>query len=544
MNVAETAVFVADESSAPGTLTSETQTHETQTPGTLTTGTPVTTATDRDVSGRQLFRYVTADEWREYRTILGTFANTFFVELSPDDVVARIAAREAESGPRFGDVGINLEAVPDRLESLRRWGNLTVSSSIGNPSSLADYYRRRSRYLITSAGQEVHDLVEGVLGRVDDVRDVSTGRLGAIRDAVVRLSALTNDSRAFALATTADLNELVRSIFDPHVVFAAEITQFFAAINQWQSRYDLTPDELRFFAEVLVGYVSDRLEEIERASRPIARHLESLIPHVDEIVKRVAGALATRVENAGLTGTVAVRQSAGERREDWINLASWFVRGSQPSRIEQLRRDALAAIRTLTQNLARLSRFGIGASSRRADFLRLAAFFEDVSGPDVDRLVAAALGLYSCRHLGTLSLDHDDPHPTTTPWRDAPRAEVPVSLRERGDTINRGAASPIRDRRQERELIRRRREEAAGVLRQAETELLDIGHFDGSSIRTLTMPALRLLQVLIGQSRFRKSDGPAMVCTVRRTPGDTTRVDCPEGRLELVDVAIEVTRRD
>ena len=53
----------------------------------------------------------------------------------------------SRGGPRFGDVGINLDAVPDRLESLRRWGNLTVSSSIGNPSSLADYYRRRSRYL-------------------------------------------------------------------------------------------------------------------------------------------------------------------------------------------------------------------------------------------------------------------------------------------------------------------------------------------------------------------------------------------------------------
>lgn len=494
-----------------------------------------TTVAERDASGRLLFRYVTAEEWRDYRAILAVFANTFFAELSPDDVVLRLSLVDADVTP---------ETVPDRLESLRRWGNLTVSSSIGNPSSLADYYRRRSRYLITSAGQEVHDLVEGVLGRVEDVRDVSTGRLGAVRDAVARLAALANDERLFASASSSEIGDLVREVFDPHIVFTAEITQFFAAINQWQSRYDLSADELRFFAEVLVGYVSDRLDEIERASRPIARHLQSLEPHLDEIVQRVAGGLALRVERAGLSDAVAVRRSAGERREDWLNLAAWFVRGSHsPSRIEQLRRDALAAIRTLTQNLARLSRSGIGASSRRSDFLRLAAFFGEVDENDVDRLAAASLGLYPCRHLGALAGDHDDPVSSLTPWSEAPRAEVAVSLRERGDTANRGQPSPIRDRRQERELIRRRREADAELLRQAETELLSFGRFDHSSICTLTMPALRYLQSLIGQSRFLQPEGADLTCTVHRTPGDVTLIDCPEGRLGLIGIAVEVRAR-
>lgn len=336
---------------------------------------------------------------------------------------------------------------------------------------------------------------------------------------------------------------MVRAVFDPHVVFAAEITQFFAAINQCQSRYDLSPDELRFFAEVLVGYVGDRLDEIERASRPIARHLIALAPHVDAITARVTGGLAFRVDRAGLTDTVAVRRSAGERSEDWANLAAWFVRSAHgPSRIEQLRRDALAAIRTLTQNLARLSRSGIGASSRRADFLRLASFFESVAEADVDRLAAAALGLYPSRHLGGLAGDHADPVASTTAWADAPRADVAVSLRERGDTTNRGQPSPIRDRHQEREIIRRRREADAALRQQADEELLAIGRFDGSSVRAFTMPALRSLQALIGQSRF-GGPGTAIACTVHRTPGSVTLIDCPEGRLGLVDIAVEVRDR-
>ena len=158
----------------------------------------------------------------------------------------------------------------DRLESLRRWGNLTVSSAVGNPSSLADYYRRRNRYLITREGQEVHQVVEGVLTRVDEVRDVSTGRLRALQDALDRLTRLDP-----AEGDPAALADAVGAVFDPHEAFTSEITQFFAAINQWQSRYDLTPDELRFFAEVLVGYVGERLEEIERAARPIGRRLQT-----------------------------------------------------------------------------------------------------------------------------------------------------------------------------------------------------------------------------------------------------------------------------
>ena len=125
---------------------------------------------------RKLFRYLIGDEWEDYRSIMSVFAGTFFAEFTPEDVAARLHA-----GGHLLDAAV----VGDRLESLKNWGNLTVSSSVGNPTNLADYYRRRSRYLITRAGQEVHGLVEGVLGRVDELRDVSTGRLRSLLDALV-----------------------------------------------------------------------------------------------------------------------------------------------------------------------------------------------------------------------------------------------------------------------------------------------------------------------------------------------------------------------
>ena len=298
---------------------------------------------------RKLFRYLVGEEWADYRSIMSVFAGTFFAEFTPDDVAARLAA-----------IGSSVDAavVGDRLESLKNWGNLTVSSSVGNPTDLADYYRRRNRYLITRAGQEVHGLVEGVLGRVDELRDVSTGRLRSLLDALVVM-----DSIEVETVTEERLADLVRAVFDPHDAFTDEITQFFAAINQWQSRYDLTPTEFRFFAEVLVGYVAERLDEIERLARPIGHRLRPIIDRSPAITRRLTGGLAGRVERAGLADAIIVSHTPGTSVDDWNHLATWFLgRPGSPSRIDRLGRDAISAIRTLTLNLTRLSRVGIGAS--------------------------------------------------------------------------------------------------------------------------------------------------------------------------------------
>ncbi len=489
-----------------------------------------------EATARLLFRYITVEEWRDYRAVMTTFSGTFFAELTPDDVHRRLTADGSD---------IELAVVADRLEALRRWGNLTVSSSVGSPTSLDDYYKRRSRYLITRAGQEVADLVEGVLSRVDEVRDVSTGRLRSMRDALLHLGTLDIDS-----VDPIVLADAVRAVFDPHAAFTLEITQFFASINQWQSRYDLTPDELRFFAEVLVGYVSERLDEIERTARPISRYLVVLEPRVAAIVARMSHGLAGRIDEAGLGATVAATRSPGSTLHDWANLSSWFVaRGRELSRIDRLGREAVAAIRTLTINLTRLSRVGIGASSRRADFVRLAGFFAEVGGgrDNAHRLAAAAFGIFPARHLGLLSADADDPESVATAWRDAPRALVPISLRERGDVAPRGKATPLRDRRQEQLLLRRRREEIADDERAVDAELAGHASLDGV---TLSVPAFRRLLLLVGRTAqqgtatTRTWSDRSLACAVTRVRGTETVLRCSEGRLTLRDLQVTITRNE
>lgn len=494
-----------------------------------------------DLPGRLLFRYVTVDEWRDYRAIMGVFAGTSFAEFTPDDVAQRLDGSDRRR--------LDVTVVAARLEQLRTWGNLTVSSSVGNPSSLADYYKRRNRYLITPAAQEVHDVVEGVLSRVDDVRDVSTGRLGAIRVALEQLASLDPTS-----AEPERLRDAVRAVFDPMAAFTTEVTQFFAAINEWQSRYDLDEDEFRLFAEVLVGYVAERLGEIEQLSRPIGHLLVDLEPAVPQLVAHMGRGLADRVERAGLAASVSTGHVPGSTQQDWEHLAAWFVpQLGRPPRLERLRRDAVSAIRTLTQNLTRLSREGVGAASRRADFLRLAQFFDQAAGvgPDhVHRVAAAALGAYPSSHYGVAAADVDDPVSPMTSWWDAPGAPVPISLRERGDRTNRGTASPVRDRSTERKLLLLRREEAQRARRRIDAELLALALVDGAS---LSAPAFARLQQLVSSATF--SLGPTssdaaggsgraqvdgLCCTVERAPGTTVSVNSPEGTLTFLDLRISL----
>lgn len=491
-------------------------------------------ATEREDHARRLFRYVTGDEWRDYRAIMAVFAGTFFSEFTVEDVALQLQLHA------YG-VAVDEAVLADRLESLRRWGNLTVSSATGNPTSIADYYRRRNRYLITRAGQEVHAVVEGVLARIDEVRDVSTSRLRALADALRVL-----DATDPAHTDPTVLTDQVRAVFDPHDAFTSEISQFFAAINQWQSRYDLTLDEFTFFAEVLVGYVAERLDEIERTARPIGRLLVALEPRIATIVERANRGLAARVEDAGLAGSVSVARLPGTTMADWDHLAGWFVRrGGRNSRIEQLGREAVSAIRTLTMNLARLSRVGVAASSRRADFLRLARFFATAAPDDCARLAVAAFGLHASNHWGVPAEDATDPVSTATPWADAPVAAVPVALRERGDTTNRGRATPMRDRSVEMRALRMQREQELAAARHVDDELLVAGTFAHG---VLSDAALRRLQALTGRAlhqlgvrdRAREVIDGRLRCTVERRPGVDTLVRSVIGTLRLCDLRVVV----
>src|SRR5690606_771829 len=121
---------------------------------------------------------------------------------------------------------------------------------------------------------------------------------------------------------------------------------------------------------------------------------------------------------------------------------------------------------------------------------RLARFFFDADPVGAPALAVAAFGLQATNHWGVLAQDADDPVSTSTPWADAPGALVPVLLRERGDTTNRGRTTPMRDRRTEQRALRRRREQELEALRRVDTELLTSRELHGRMVSAAALARL------------------------------------------------------
>jgi hypothetical protein len=171
--------------------------------------------------------------------------------------------------------------------------------------------------------------------------------------------------------------------------------------------------------------------------------------------------------------------------------------------------------------------------------------FADVDPGGTARVASAAFGLHPTNHWGRLAADADDPVPTATPWEAAPRADVPVTLRQRGDTTNRGVATPLRDRSREQAVLRRRREQEQAAARRVEAELLALGAVDGSEISSA---ALVRLQELVGRAlntmpiradAHTRADG-LLACTVERVPGSKTTVNAPQGALTFLDLQVRL----
>lgn len=494
---------------------------------------------DRATHARDLFRYLTSPEWNDYRVILSALADTFFADFNPEEVHGRLSGTP-----------MAVETVRDRLESLRKWGNLTETASVGSPASIEDYYRRRTQYLMTRPGQEVHEFVELLLAGNDEIADMQPGRL---RDLLRPLRLLADHAQTnFEQMQGEDAATAVRNVFDTHEQFARELTGFFRQLAHWQSRYDLDESDVHMLATVLVGYISEKLTEIERLGPHVGRLLERIRPQLDALVDSLDLGLASRFENAGLTGDVAVQRLRGADRRDWEYLADWYTDSpGRRSRLSEHTRQALAAVRTLTANVSRLSRLGTATTSRRSDFLRLAGFFDAApSAGEAHDIATAALGLAACRHSATLSSDADDPDPVSTPWHDAARATVPVALRERGDTGARGQTTPMRDRRNEQRHLRERRQQELVAREVAASELLSCadmaGRIDGCALSSAAFGLLRDLIGLAGPRSGSTGSGRSVtdagIClTLRRDRGEITAIRCPSGDLTMHDAAVTVT---
>ena len=490
-----------------------------------------------------VLRYVTVENAHNYRAILEVFVEAkehYLIELSPAEVRDLLGR---------SSLAYDLPAPEDldrHLDALDGWGNLQRFHDTAAVARVEDFYRRRYRYRLTPVGEAAHRAVREV--------EATVGRSGALQTSM--LLEIDAALEALVLAARAgDAPGLVRSLHRLRAALdslAEEANLFLGELDRQVSAGRI--DEALFLAhkQALLAYLGKFIDDLRRLRPQIAdRVQEAVALGPDAWLALAAGAADLP---PALPGIDPVAAWAGDQRERWAGVVSWFLASpAGPPRVERLHAAAVDGVLRLTRSLERLNERRVRAADRAADFRTLASWF--AACPDdaaAHALWAAAFGLYPARHLHLADEDPEWTRPDAS-WWDAPPVDVPVRLRTRGALTRSGRPPPVRDFGDGRAWIaaRRRRERA-----QAEAALARFsgrGPVHVSELERLSGEELDLLLALLDEalSSRRAADGARRTRTadgrlelVLRPPAEDrpwASVQTSEGRLRCLDYRLEVS---
>src|SRR5439155_1476134 len=231
----------------------------------------------------------------------------------------------------------------------------------------------------------------------------------------------------------------VTGVFNDQQMFTESVTDFYAYLSGVLTRYDLAGDEYAQFKGLLLDYVDLIGADVSRNSPEILKRLVTVLKLIDRVLDNLPAVPA-------MSGYVfTVERLPGRTRTDWEQLAAWYGASDARSGPDQLRAAARQALGQLITNARRMLTASGTGLSRRADLLKLAAWFHNADSDTAHRLYDAAFGCYPARHLLIGPEEPDMSAGPATSWWDAAPVDVPVSLRERGDRTARGRSSRVPD---------------------------------------------------------------------------------------------------
>lgn len=480
-------------------------------------------------------RYAVRPEAETYVAIMRTFTGGISGLLS-DQSAAEVRQRLIDEH----GIELDVDTVDIRLSQLVELGNLARSPRESEARSIKEYLQHRARYQLTQRGGAVHRMVEELLQHAETAREVSSEMLGAILAGLRELNRF--DPGALVDVAPDDMARRITTLFAQFERLVDSTRDFYTYLSEVLRRFDLNPDEFKAYKNLLIDYLHRFVEEIGLHMPQIGDEITAVAPNVAALVDRANAGQRL----VGLDGTRA-RRDRGLDVADWPGLAAWFL--GEPGReadAVQVRRLATEAMNALLSNLRRIVAGGAGERSRHRDLITLARWFARADDATAHALWVAAFGLYPARHLSFPADQDGAPTPPTESWWRATAAEVPVTLRNHGDRTVRGRvgrppdySAAKRHRMEEREAIERRRRAALAELAQWEGGPIS----DDARAALLNLYGTALLSAggpLAdgGEASARAETGLRLV--VHRAPGKHTVVTSPQGRLELVDLYLEI----
>jgi uncharacterized protein (TIGR02677 family) len=491
-------------------------------------GMAIDEATRDTSSQRALFSYLTADVADDYLAIMRLFTSTLLADLSAAEVAAQLVERGVVLDP---------DTVESRCRQLVEWGNLVRSVRETRVPTVAAYHRSRSRYQVSKLGGRLHREAEEILRAVDGAREVARELLARIVDSLTQI--LVQVGNANRPVDSETLAGAVTGVFNDHHMFTESVTDFYAYLAGVLTRYDLAGEEYAQFKGLLLDYVDLISADVNRNAPEILERLLLLLKLIDRVLDNLPTVPALAGE------MLAVERLPGRTRSDWEQLAAWYGAGDARSGPDQLRAAARQALGQLITNARRMLTASGTGLSRRADLLKLAGWFHTADSDTAHRLYDAAFGCYPSRHL---LIGPDEPDlsagPSTSWWESAP-ADVPVSLRERGDRAVRGRSSRVPDPGAEAQRLLARARSRSEARHAAAAELIAAGSLHRSRLsraaRDLLLDKLSMLfaAVAAGDAVAEHHDADlGLLLRAVSAKGSATVVTGDDGTVTIHDVTL------
>ncbi|MGM7646782.1 TIGR02677 family protein [Nocardia sp. JW2] len=462
-----------------------------------------------------LFRYLAADERMDYIAIMSRFTASLLADMSAATVVEQL---EHEG------FSLSQDTIEARCKQLVRWGNLVPSLRDARVSTVQDYLRARSRYQVSSLGGRVHRGAIEIIEAADGAREVARELLGEIADSLSEVVRLLDVPRS---ADRADkLAGVVTTIFNNQRLFTASVTDFYAYIAGVLSRFDLHGDEYAQFKGLLLDYVDLITADVNRHAPLIAERLATVSRRLDDLLSVLDSVARLELGDLG-----TVERSGGRDRLDWDQLLQWYTGSGQDSGPAQLRAAAGQALGQLLANAKRMLHSTSTGYSRRADLLRLAAWFQHADDVEAHQLFAATFGMWSTRHL---SLGPEEPDARVGPmtsWLVADPIDVPVSLRERGSRAAKGRSARVPDISRDRAMVEASVRQEAERNAMVAAELSAAGYLDGAQLSPQARATLldELARLLAADTDSVTNHDLGVV--LHAVPGGSTTIISPDGSL-------------
>lgn len=491
-----------------------------------------------------LFRHVSAEKTAFYRCIMDVFAaakRQYRLQLRPDEVLAE--ARWPNGPPR-------IEEVNAALAQLAEWGNLESHPDTARVSSLSDFYRARFLYRLSQGGEAVETALAVFVQTLQRRAELQTVALEDIASRLLALEALAGEARPDVAKIHETLRDLVR-VFEG---LAENAQAFMAGVARSIELQQADAGAVVNYKKRLIDYLERFMGDLVRRSDTIARLILALEPAVDAFL----GQVAERESRDAAPDNAQDQANARGRylqswRERWKGLRGWFLStGHEPPQAELLRARARSAIPQLLAAIAALNERRSGRSDRSADFRTLAGWFADCGGDgEAHRLARAAFALNPARHF-SLNVDADAELPASTSWADAAPLRIHPRLRKYGEAAPRGPLPRIRDRAEERALLKQRLAQESLQVEAARKRLATGKTARLSELGELDTPAFGLLLGLLGEALGEQA-GPE--APVERQTGDGllnihlkplaadsyARIDTPRGVFAGRDHLITIT---